>query len=204
MLTQDQKDRIVQAVHRAELTTSGEIVPMVIRRSDAYPGARWRVAVAVSLMAAFSLHLARPELDARWYLWCQFPGLALGYWLGSIARLQRFFMLDAVMDEEVHQRALQAFHELGLHSTRDHTGVLIMVSLLEHRVEIVADRGIAAQVGPEFWAETVSRLLGRIRAGDLTEGLCDAVAECGRLLAEKFPRKADDADEIPDRVVLED
>lgn len=204
MLTKSRKNKIVEAVRRAELTTSGEIVPMIVRRSNGYPGARWRVAVAVSLMAAFSLHMLRPGLDARWYLWCQFPGLALGYWVGSIARLQRFFMVGAKMDEEVHQRALQAFCELGLHATRNHSGVLIMISLLEHRVEIVADKGISSQLDPQIWSEVVSRLLESIRAGNLTEGLCGAISECGRLLSDKFPRKPDDTDELPNRVVLED
>jgi len=204
MLTQNQKERIAESVRQAELATSGEIIPMVIRRSDDYPGARWRVAVAVSLMGAFALHLLTPDLDARWYLWCQFPGLALGYWVGSIEKLQRFFMVESKMADEVHQRALQAFHELQLHATRDRTGILIMISLLEHRVEIVADSGISSQLDAKIWANIVEQLLSKIRAGALTDGLCDAISECGRLLSEKFPRRPDDTNELPNRVVLED
>ena len=42
-------------------------------------------------------------------------------------------------------KGLQAF-ESNLHTTKERTGILIMISVLEHRVEILADKGINDKV----------------------------------------------------------
>jgi putative membrane protein len=197
LLTQDQIRSLTDAVSAAERGTSGEIVPVVLHASDRYPGARWRCAIAFSGLCAFTLVLAMPLLHPIWYLWIQVPALAIGYALGSISWVQRKFLATVEMDEETHQRALEAFHLHGLHATRDRTGVLILVSMLERRVQILADSGINAKVAPSAWSGIVDRLTARIRGGELCEGLTHAIAECGELLAREFPSAPGDRNELP-------
>jgi putative membrane protein len=198
VLTEAQVREVTAAVAAAEKRTSGEIVPVILGRSDSYPAARWRFAIAFAGLAAFALVMAEPELHPIWYLWAQVPALALGYALGSVAGLQRAFLARAEMDEEVRQRALEAFHLHELRMTRERTSVLILISLLEHRVQILADSGISSKVPQEAWDQIVSRLVGRLRSGEMSAGLCAAITECGELLAREFPRGADDRNELPD------
>jgi putative membrane protein len=202
VLTPEQMQVLTDAVSAAESKTSGEIVPVVLRRSDRYPGARWRCAIAFAGLCAFALVLSRPMLHPIWYLWVQVPALAIGYALGSIAGLQRVFLSSAEMDEETHQRAIEAFYLHGLNATRDRTGVLILVSLLEHRVRILADTGISSKVQQAVWDGVVGRLTERLRAGELCEGLARAIAECGEILAGEFPPRPDDRNELPDRPII--
>ena len=113
-------------------------------------------------------------------------------------------MLSSKIDEEVHQRALQAFFSRNLHATKDRTGILIMVSLLEHRVEILADTGINAKVSRDTWQRIVTDMIGRIKSDNLTEGFCIAVRECGEVLAKDFPGTHDNPDEISNKVIIEE
>ena len=46
-------DQISKAVLEAERHTTGEIVPMIVKQSDDYPGARWRLAIVISLLFGF-------------------------------------------------------------------------------------------------------------------------------------------------------
>ena len=112
--------------------------------------------------------------------------------------------MSSKIDEEVYQRALQAFITRDLHATKDRTGILIMVSLLEHRVEILADTGINAKVSGDTWQKIVSNMIGNIKSGDLAEGFCIAVRECGEVLAKDFPGTHDNPDEISNKVIIED
>ncbi|MEL0083339.1 MAG: TPM domain-containing protein [Gammaproteobacteria bacterium] len=207
-LTAADLDRISQAVTEAEQRTSGEIVPMIVGQSDDYPGARWRLAIVTALLFGLVTALwltARPGVGhLTWILWAEIPGLYIGYWLGGFSPILRPFLAAAKIDEEVHQRALQAFFSRELHATRDRTGILIMVSLLEHRLEILADSGINARVPADTWQQIIFDMLAQIKAGDLAEGFCTAIHECAEVLAREFPGSHDNPDEISNRVIIEE
>jgi putative membrane protein len=203
-LTQLDQDRISKAVLEAEKHTTGEIVPMIVTQSDDYPGARWRLAIVIALLFGFLAYSFLGDYDPAWILWAQIPGLYIGYWLGAFDVILRPFLLSSKIDEEVYQRALQAFITRDLHATKDRTGILIMVSLLEHRVEILADTGINAKVSSDTWQKIVSNMIGNIKSGDLAEGFCIAVRECGEVLAKDFPGTHCNPDEISNKLIIED
>ena len=203
-LTQSELDRISDAVREAEKQTAGEIVPMLVGQSDEYPGARWRLAIVTALLSGALAYFFLDDFDPVWILWAQIPGLYIGYWLGSFGAVLRPFLVSSKIDEEVHQRAVQAFFLHNLHATKDRTGILVMVSLLEHRVEILADTGINANVPRDMWEKILNDMIGKIKSGDLTEGFCTAVRECGEVLAKDFPGTHENPNELSDRVILED
>ena len=203
-LTQSERDRISQAVLEAEKLTTGEIVPMIVAQSDDYPGARWRLAIVIALLFGFLAYFFLDDFDPAWILWVQIPGLYIGYSLGTFGVVLRPFLARSKIDEEVHQRALQAFFSRDLHATKDRTGILVMASLLEHRVEILADTGINAKVSQETWQGILTELIGKIKSGELTEGICNAVRECGEVLAEDFPGTHDNPNEISNKIIIED
>lgn len=202
--------KIREAVQAAERRTRGEIVPMVVPASGRYGEARHRAGLAVALLALAVLI----TLDHGWDLWWWSrrpagwillgPVLAysLGQWAGLLPGCIRLFASDARMSQKVRRRAEQAFYQHGLHKTKEGTGVLIMMSLLERRVQVLADRAINDRVPPGTWDRLVAGLVEGIRAGRPTEALCQAIACCGDLLAAHFPaREGDNPDELEDDLI---
>ena len=108
---------------------------------------------------------------------------------------------EPVAAATVHARALQLFVERGIHETRDRSGVLILVSELERRVEILADRGIHERVEAGEWQRDVDELVSSIRGGHAADGVVAVVERIGGLLAQSFPPRADDENELPDEVL---
>lgn len=100
------------------------------------------------------------------------------------------------------QRALDAFAALGIWDTEENTGVLVYIQYADHAVEIVADRGIARHVPAARWAQICRALEARFRAGEYAVGCAEAVDEIGALIAEHFPKTADNPDELPNRPVI--
>ncbi|PSQ68554.1 MAG: hypothetical protein BRD26_08095, partial [Bacteroidetes bacterium QH_1_64_81] len=93
------------------------------------------------------------------------------------------------------------FVEEEVFDTRDRTGILLFVSLREHRIEVVGDTGINQQVEADDWAEVVTRIRRGIQNDNLTEGLVEAIERCGRLLEEKgVDIRPDDENELTDTV----
>ena len=85
--------------------------------------------------------------------------------------------------------------------TAARVGVLLYLSLAEHRAEIVADEAIVGKVDDGVWGEAMVALIDRIRAGDPAGGMADAVARIGTVLAQHFPKTESDANELPDRLI---
>ena len=67
--------------------------------------------------------------------------------------------------------------------------------------EILADEGIYAKVDPDVWAEALSGLLDRAKAGDIAGAYVFAVESCGDILAQHFPKPPGNPNELPDRLI---
>lgn len=99
-------------------------------------------------------------------------------------------------------RAEKEFVKLGIQNTRDKTGVLIMVSLEERMVQVLAGSGINDLVPENTWPDMVQCIVDGIKAGNTAQGISRAVAVIGTMLAEHFPVKSDDSNELSDSVVI--
>jgi len=199
--TAEEKERIRQAVTAQESRTAGEIVPMIVGTSDSYAEVEL-IGLILGLVIGMLVdwQLTDPW-SSRWlHLW-PFLGAAAGLIVCRIPPIKRRLVPARRIAEAVHIRCLAAFTAEGLHYTREHTGILIFVSLFEHRVEILADRGINEKVSPGTWAEVVQGLTAGLKSGDPCDAFCKAIEHCGQILARHFPRPPDDQDELSNQLV---
>jgi putative membrane protein len=105
------------------------------------------------------------------------------------------------VDEAVRERAVRAFYEKELYRTREETGVLIFISLLERKVWILGDRGIDQKIPRTLWREFARELSIGLRENRACETLCDVIGKMGRELAHHFPRRSDDINELTDKII---
>lgn len=96
------------------------------------------------------------------------------------------------------------FGKLRTWDTEHNNGVLIYLLLAEHAIEIVADRGIDAQVSDDDWAAMAERMGAAFREGRFEDGLTQALGEVSALLVEHFPLAEGviDRNELPDAPVV--
>lgn len=129
-------------------------------------------------------------------------GAAVGFLLASfVPAVKRWLAGDEMLDLRARQRAEMTFLEEEVFRTRDRTGILIFVSLFEHRVVVVGDGGINALVQPGQWDGIVAEVVAGIRAGRPGDALVAAIRQCGELLERHgVARRADDANELPDEL----
>jgi uncharacterized protein len=79
--------------------------------------------------------------------------------------------------------------------------ILLYLSLLEHRAEIVADEAIHGKVEPDVWGEAMAALVEGLKAGRPGEGMAGAVEKIGDVLAQCLPPTLDNPNELPDRLI---
>lgn len=204
--------RIRAAVVEAERKTSGEIVPFVVERSDDYEVAEWRGGAFLGTFVAI-VFAALHELTDLW-LPVNFAGLVaisiVAFVAGMLAvrfvpSLSRLLAGRVLMTHQVGRRAAEAFVAEEVFQTRDRTGILLFVSLLEHTVIVVGDAGINARVQKGEWDGIVAMIVDGLKHGTPADGMVRAIGACGALLERHgVARKADDTDELSDGLRMSD
>jgi putative membrane protein len=219
-VTPADRTRIRDAVEAAEAKTAGEIFAVIAGASDDYRVIPILWATLAALLVPLILLLAEyltgwpsgdvwnadttapAGLPAAWVYAAQLAAFILLAIVLSLPRIRPLVVPRSVKDERAHAVAVQQFLAHGLHLTEQRTGVLIFVSLAEHYAEIIADAAIARKVDQAVWDDTMSALLAEIREGRLADGLVAAVERVGAVLAEHFPPRKRDANELSDDLVI--
>jgi uncharacterized membrane protein len=98
-------------------------------------------------------------------------------------------------------RAQEVFAQMRVWDTEENSGVLVYVQLIDHCIEIVADRGISAKVDQSEWDKICAAMQSAFFAGMYEEGALEAIQAIGALLKQHFPAHGGNPDELPNRPV---
>ncbi len=211
-LTAQEREQIQRAVQAAEQRTNAEIVPMIVGRSGLYRDAQYRAGLLLALSVLTILLTTEivwlpwgwHAVNAAWLILATILAYGVGVWLGSWVPIIRLLTPTDRMRHKVRLRAERAFAQHAVSQTRERTGVLIMVSLLEHEIYVLPDQPLFQRVPTERWSSIVEAAVSRLKSGDVVGGLCHGIETCGALLAEVFPgRSGDNPDELSNELVLE-
>lgn len=219
-LSEADHERVSAAIAAAEGESAGEIVAVLTETSDSYHDValHWAVLVLIGVLAWAA---AWPSALEYWW------GLLAGAWHTgpSMRELLTFLMILAVAKftavllilkymplrlfltpgatktRRVRRRALSVFRAAAERRTEGRTGILIYVSMGEHRAEIIGDEAITSVTSPETWGEAMADLIAHVKQGRVADGMAAAIADIGVVLAEHFPRSPEDRNEIPDKLI---
>ena len=120
----------------------------------------------------------------------------------------RFIVEKALPADEIwdgvtnRQRALALFADYGVWDTEDNCGVLIYVNLADHKVDIVADRGIDRKIDSSTWQAVCRTMTDGFRRGDFHQAALAAVEQVNSLLREHFPADGARPNELPDNPIM--
>lgn len=184
-----------EAVREIEARSCAEVVVEIRSRSGSYAQAEGRFAALAAFIALLFLLFSPWPFAAFWVA----IDVAVVYAAGTfIARrsdsIRRRMTRVAERNAQVRSIAAAAFHDRGIANTSGETGVLVYLSLLERRLEVLADRGVLLAVPALPW----NRLLERAEGCPGTpESLLDFVRGLAPLLAEYLPSREGDVDELP-------
>lgn len=209
--SEEDLDEIEKKVRLAEASVSGEIVPVFVERSYHYPESMWIAAlfgmiITGMLLLGIDALMGWAELflisNHIIYLAAMITGgflLALASVI--IPSLKRLLVSDSAKQSQVDAMARQTFLEFELFRTRQRTGILIFVSLFEHRVEILGDKGINEKVSDMDWQHIIDKMIPFLKKHQNKEAMLIAIEESKSLLLKYgFEAGPDDHNELPDHL----
>jgi putative membrane protein len=205
LFTQLDRDKIKLTVAQVEKNTRGEIVPVVVATSAFYGWVHWLCgAIGLSLATLFLVFWnVRDAWPFEWFeiFLIQFLASLMGVGLSALPFVKRALIPRSFKDAAVHEAALASFITHGVHQTKEHTGILIFISLFEQQVEILGDKGIHEAISTkDFWQSQTKEIVRGIHAGQASDGLINAINSMGKILAQHFPSTGDNPNELPDDI----
>src|SRR5262245_26560257 len=198
---EDASRQVTAAIREVEQATSAEVVVAVRASSGHYRHVDYLVGALLAFagLLVFIFHPRSFGIDL-------FPleaaalfasRVLLSAWMPPIRRLLSSRRLRA---DNVRTAARAAFVELGIASTSARTGLLVFVSTLERRVEVVADTGVTRSAAGPDWNGAIAKLAQTVESDPELTRFVDALRDLGRVLERALPARADDVNELPDEV----
>lgn len=193
------REAVEAAVGRIEKATAAEIVVVAASRSGSYRDLAAIVGAAVAWLALAILVYSPVPFAPTWMaIEVGAVGLACGWFAHRSPWLMRFLAGPARTRRQAEAAAKASFLDESVHGTRGRTGILVYASLLEERVILIPDAGLAAKIPAGTW-HAVRWGAGRDprRLGSL-DGFLAGLDALGAVLAQVFPAPPNDRNEIPD------
>jgi len=191
-------DSFAHCVKEIESTTDAELVIVVRARSGAYRQADFLFGALVAFAGLLCLLFLPVDFHAYWVPIDIAVLFALGAYLCAwSSTLRRLLTTGKFRKEAARTGAASMFYEAGIANTSAEMGVLIYLSLLERRLELIADRGVLKAVPALEWNQRVSELR---KVGDHPDpdSFLKALRNLGALLAKHIPPTGENPNELPD------
>ena len=196
-------DALARAVRDIEKDTDAEIVIVVRGRSGIYRHADYLCGAIVALIGLVFVLLSPFEFHTYWVPIDVILLFVAGAFLSSRSDLlRRLLTAKNFRAQAARNGAAAMFYEAGIANTHAENGLLIYLSLLERRLEVIADRGILKAVPPLKWNHSVFELK-QIAQNPDSEKLVKAVRDLGRVLAEHMPPTGENPNELADGARIE-
>jgi putative membrane protein len=191
-------DQLAQCVREIEAGTDAELVIVVRARSGSYADADY-LCGAILAYAGLLFILFSPWTFSFYWVAIDVALLfAVGWYVCSRGdTLRRLLTTRQRRAEAVRVNAAAMFYEAGIANTMSEMGVLVYLSLLERRLELIADRGVLRAVPPLAWNDCVFDLHKAGRLPQL-QSLLEALRNLGALLAKHLPPTGENPNELSD------
>jgi putative membrane protein len=190
-------DTLGDCVKEIEKGTDAEVVIVVRARSGQYARADYLFGAIIAFLGLLFLLFSPVTFSQVWVVIDVVLLFILGSLLSSRSNtIRRLLTTPKSRKDGVRTGAAAMFYEAGIANTDAEMGVLVYLSLLERRLELIADRGVLKAVPSLQWNE---RLFELHQAGQNPEPqtFLAAIRNLGSLLAEHVPATGENPDELP-------
>lgn len=201
ILTDSEKSAISEAIKNAESQSTGELVTVIAEASDDY----WFIpSLWASLIAL--LVPALIILVGTWWDTSTVFSAQIAVFLGLVVVFRIPVLKHALVPKSIKRLrasrvAREQFFIQGLQNTQGRTGILLFVSVAEHYVEVIADKGINDVVPAGTWDKVVNNFISKVKAGQHAQGFIAAINDCGEIMRQHFPAADVNPNELPNHLV---
>jgi putative membrane protein len=204
-LTKEEKDKIHQTIILQESKTDAEIVPVILHSAHHYIWANYLLGIILGIVFYLILYFSPYNHKSPLiYLMFFSLGFTLGFTLCLIPKIKKYFLLKKEIDYAISLKSNEVFLHYNLHRTKNHQGVLILISLFERKIKIMRDFGVNEKI-PEIEFEKIISSFGKnFQENGICNALLKSIEMTGEVLAKEIPKtNQKHNNELPDEIIIE-
>lgn len=216
-INDEQIKTIEDKIAKIENQCDVEIVPVVVKSSSSYPQTGVTLFLVLTLIFVPLFYILDPDLywnaHPSWMPFNKYwaiTGLALLMTL-LIPYLSRFGLIKMWMshrdleNEQCFKRAELEFYKEKLQSSEKQNGLLIFISMLEHRVILRSDEALQNKIqDQEFLNTSVALIIKELKKKNLAAGLMLALENLEAELKIKAPLNSPPENLLPNRLIIKE
>jgi putative membrane protein len=192
------QEALTDCVKKIETSTDAEVVLVVRARSGSYRHADYLFGALLGFVSLLFLLFSPFDFHQYWVA----IDVALLFLLGTFVAsrsntLRRLLTGEKFRNQAVRTSAAAMFYEAGIANTNAEMGLLIYLSILERRLESIADRGVLKGVNALEWNQILFELRQAGRKPE-PQTLLAGLENLGALLAKHLPATGENPNELPD------
>ena len=192
------REALTNCVSEIEKLTDAELVLIVRARSGVYAQADYLLGASLAFVGLLFLLFSPFEFHHYWVAIDVALLFVIGAYVSSRSNaIRRLLTTEKFRASAVRMGAAAMFYEAGIANTNAEMGLLIYLSLLERRLELIADRGILKSVPSLEWNQMLFQLHEAGRNPE-PETLRAGLQQLGGLLAQYLPATGENPNELPD------
>lgn len=197
-------DGVRSEVEEIEKNSNSEIVPVLLKSSNAYWQAHLRSAIIFSILfqGIYLLVFWKWTNSIELFLIIQILGLIFGFCITYIPFIKKMLLSRNEIEEEVIETAMSYFITQQVYDTAHRSGVLLFVSLFEKQIHIIADKMITQKFPNDYWDKLVQVFVQTIKGENdnknsprnerIEKAFLKVLELCGQEMIKNFPKQQDD------------
>ena len=175
ILIQDDVQLVEDRLKKFETATGCELLLVVAKASDPYPAApvRFGLVSAFVLLFVFSLLY---EFQHAWIWPVSFFAVAiLMTWVGHFSWTKKLALSDWEIDRETREKSIECFHTLGTSRVSHKVTAMIMVSVLERRINVLVDEELKEKLSQDDLNSLVEMMKKHFKEGNMALGFVSSI-----------------------------
>lgn len=203
--------KIEQAIADFEQSVDFELVPVIAQSSTSTLHVPWVIStiLMIFVFSGFEIYYLSQWHDweastiIHWLATLFAATVALGFFLNRFDGIKRLFTPQKVRHESAQLKAEQVFLKKRLFETHAHQGLLLFISMMEHRIIVLPDFRSNFTGAHKLSEEVLKILQDDFKTGDYEKGLLEAIEHLKTVLAPQFPKKSTDSTEnqLPNKLI---
>lgn len=174
ILNPNEEKTIESLIAVLEEKTGAELTLAILKEADPYPASYYRMAIFPTLfwitLAEMFFHLTPTSIISVFILSYIFL-----FYCGEILGLKKFFLAKVEINREVKEKAHELFFTKGLTQTDKKVGMILLISLLEHKIELVIDHKLKEKISQDVMDQMVHTISEKFKKHDYVTGLSESI-----------------------------
>ena len=202
IMIQDDVKLVESKLKKFEENTGCELLLILARESDIYPGASLRFGLIGGFIITFCFSLFFEFHHAYYWPLAMLLVSLFMMWVGHFRWMKRFALSDIEVDRECFEKAVECFHTMGTSKVSHKVTAMIYVSVLEHKIIVLVDEKLKSEISQAELDELVSIMKAHFKKGHMALGFSDSIESLEQKILKDFGGKVSDANpsELDDKL----